>query len=99
LTITWARTWPDRRDARQDFVATDDGAKVGRIYAVLIATGPAWFWAANGIESAPGTVGCALSGHEATKQAAADRVKAAWAMWLETQKPRAADAGGAEEER
>ena len=38
-------------------------------------------------------VGCALSGHEPTKQAAADRVKAAWAMWLETKKPATAGAG------
>ena len=83
MTITWARTWPDRRDARRDYVASDDGVQVGRIYLVDIAPGPAWFWSANGIRAAPSTVGCALSGHEATKQAAADRVKAAWAMWLE----------------
>lgn len=86
MTITWARTWPDQRDARLDFVATDDGTQVGRIYHVLIANGPAWFWACNGTRAAPGTVGCALSGHEATKQAAADRVKAAWVMWLEAKK-------------
>ncbi len=86
VTITWAHTWPDRRDARRDFVAKDDGVPVGRIYQVLITSGPAWFWAANGIHAAPGSVGCALSGHEATKQAAADRVKAAWAMWLEMKK-------------
>ncbi|MGU3363147.1 hypothetical protein ACLBWX_22890 [Methylobacterium sp. M6A4_1b] len=85
MAITWARTWPDRADARRDFVARDDGMPVGRIYFVQIATGPAWFWAANGIQAAPGTVGCALSGHESTKQAAVDRVKAAWAMWLDVQ--------------
>lgn len=87
MTITWARTWPDRTDARRDSTARDEGVQVGRIYHVDIASGAAWFWAANGIFAAPGTVGCALSGHEPTKQAAADRVKAAWAMWLETKKP------------
>ena len=95
MTITWARTWPDRADARRDFTARDDGVQVGRIYHVDIASGAAWFWAANGIFAAPGTVGCALSGHEPTKQAAADRVKAAWTMWLEMKKAPPADAGEA----
>lgn len=82
--ITQAHAWPGQADARRDYVATDDGAQVGRIYQVDIATGRAWLWAANGIPATPGTVGCALSGREPTKQAAADRVKSAWAMWLKT---------------
>lgn len=67
MTITWARTWPDRTDARRDYVARKDGVLVGRIYQAHMAVGMAWAWAANGIEAAPGTAGCALSGHEATK--------------------------------
>jgi len=75
------------QDAQRDYVANDDGVQVVRIYLVEIASGPAWFCAANGIQAAPSTVGCALSVHEATKQAAADRVKAAWAMWQERKAP------------
>jgi hypothetical protein len=52
------------------------------------------FWSANGTQAAPSTVGCALSGHDATKQAAADRVKAAWAMQLETKNPPQPEPGG-----
>lgn len=83
MTIIWAHTWFDGPDRTHDFVALEDGVLVGRIYCVTITEGPAWFWVANGIEAAPSTVGCALSGHEATRQAAADRVQAAWAMWSE----------------
>ena len=85
--ITWARTWPSQPDARLDFVATDDGVQVDRVYHVLIANEPAWFWTCNGTQAAPGTVGCALSVNETTRQAAADRVEAAWTMWIETEKP------------
>lgn len=50
------------------------------MYLVEIATGPAWFWSANGTQAAPNTIGCALGGYDATTQAAADRVKATWVM-------------------
>lgn len=80
--ILWSRTYPDNPERPHDFVAKDGDASVGRIYRVEMAEGRAWLWAANGITASSGTVGCALSGHEPTKQGAADRVRAAWGMWL-----------------
>ena len=83
MPIKWSRTYPDS-ERKHDFVAHDDGALVGRIYRTN--GGPQngrWLWFANGIEASPGTVGCALSGELATKQEAADAVKATWARWCE----------------
>lgn len=81
--ISWERTWPDNPARPKDFSAVADGARIGRVYRVHMAVGYAWSWSAHGITASSGTVGCALSGHEATKQEAADRVKAAWARWVE----------------
>lgn len=83
MTITWARTWPDNPDRRSDFAASEDGVVIGRIHPVRRAEGRAWFWTVIAVPAGPSIVGFALSGHEETKQGAADRVKAAWARWVE----------------
>lgn len=79
MSITWEWTWPDRSDRPHDFAAVADGVRIGRVHRVHMAVGYAYAWAAYGITASAGAVGCALSGHEETKQGAADRVKAAWA--------------------
>jgi len=83
VTLTWARTWPDRPDSRHDFVAMEDGATIGRIRRTHMAEGHAWFWTVTAIPAGQSVVGFALTGHEPTKQGATDRVKAAWARWVE----------------
>lgn len=83
MPITWSRTYPGT-ERKHDFVAHDDGKLVGRIYRM--GGGPQdgrWLWFANGIQVAPSTVGCSLNGETETKQAVADAVKAAWALWCE----------------
>ncbi|MCJ2128002.1 hypothetical protein [Methylobacterium sp. E-045] len=89
MPVTWTRTYPDS-PRKHDFVAHDNGELVSRIYRM--GDGPQdgrWLWFANGIQAAPGNVGCALNGEAPTKQEAADAVKAAWARWSEV---RASDA-------
>jgi len=87
MTITWARTWPGRADARRDYAATDGGVSVGRTDFIETASESAWVRAANGIMAAPATVKCALSGHEATQQAGAGRVNAAGRGWPDLRNP------------
>ncbi len=80
--FTWARTAPD---SPYDFMARDaEGFLVDRIYRQRggLQDGK-WLWRANGIQAAPGTVGCDLNGVAGTRDEEIKRLHIAWTRWME----------------
>lgn len=80
--FVWSRTFPE---SHYDFTARDaDGYLVGRI--LRHHGGPQdgrWSWHANGVQDAPGTVGCDLNGIADTRDEAIERLHVAWTRWMQ----------------
>ncbi|TXN72404.1 hypothetical protein [Methylobacterium sp. WL6] len=78
--FVWSRTQPD---SHYDFIARDaDGYLVGRIRRETGLRAGKWSFFANGVQAAPGTVGCALSGTVETRDEAIEQLHVAWRAWM-----------------
>ena len=79
--FVWSRTQPD---SHYDFVARDaEGYLIGRIRREHGGQQDGkWSWFASGVQAAPGTVGCNLSGVTDTRDEAIDCLHGTWTAWM-----------------